>query len=112
MTPFSESANTDTGVSNQDPSLTVLANIDSLLVEQRGAHHFLQNLSEDLVQAFLQDPVASLRSWGKAPAPAITHIDPLNQTNITAGSIFTGGKSMETASSTELDPFNQSDVGG
>ena len=91
MTPFSESATTDpiSTVKATDPNQTGLTNIDSLLVEQRGARHFLQNLSEDMVQAFLQNPVASLRSWGQLPAPAITHIDPLNHSNITASSIFT-----------------------
>ena len=113
MTPFSESATTDpiSTVKATDPNQTGLTNIDSLLVERRGARLFLQSLSEDMVQAFLQDPVASLRSWGQAPAPGLNNINHLNQSNI-GGEIFTRVNLMETASSPELDPNNQSKLSG
>ena len=65
-----------------------------------------------MVQVFLQDPVASLRSWGQAPAPGLNNIDPINQTNITAGSIFTGVNSIGSTSSPEPDPNNQSELVG
>ena len=92
VTPFSESTPTNPNQTFKAPN----PNIDQLEVEQRGARLFLQSLSEDLIQAFLQNPVASLRSWGQAPAPALNSID-LNQTNISKANIFTSVNSIERA---------------